>query len=84
MWLCIPGGKRYLQSGQETRSLRVSLNEQRKACGGERCVYLVGGRVVAPGLLRQGLAVELQCSWLRIHNSYDLIRTNGGRSAYDA
>jgi len=51
--------------------LRVSLNEQRKAGGGEGCVYLVDGGVVAPGLLRQGLVVELQGGWLRIRSSYD-------------
>src|SRR5580658_5227153 len=65
-------------------SLWVSLNEQRKARGGEGCVYLVGGGVVAPSRLRQRLVIELQTGWLRIHSSYDFIGTNGGRSTYDA
>ena len=57
---------------------QIILDATCKAGGGEGCVYLVGGGVVAPGLLRQGLVVELQGGWLRIHSSYDFIGTNGG------
>ena len=57
---------------------------QRKAGRSEVYMKLVGGGVVAPGMLRQGLVVELQGSGLGIHSGYDFIGTNGGRGAHDA